>query len=58
VNTRPYLILRTGFFAQDKTLMAVSIEPSQPRGYVAPSDDRVMGLKDNAFQDSIDFPDL
>jgi hypothetical protein len=33
VNTRPYLILRTGFFAQDKTLLAVSIEPSQARGY-------------------------
>ena len=29
--------------------MAVSIEPSQARGYVAPSDYRVMDLKDNAF---------
>jgi hypothetical protein len=26
--------------------------------YVAPSDYRVMDLKDNAFQDRIDFPDL
>jgi len=49
VNTRPYLILRTGFFAQDKTPLAVSIEPSKPCGYVAPPDDRVMDLKDNAF---------
>jgi hypothetical protein len=37
------------FFAQDKTLLAASVEPSQARGYVAPSDDRVMDLKDNAF---------
>jgi hypothetical protein len=36
-------------FAQDKTPLAVSVEPSQPRGYVAPSDYRVMDLKDNAF---------
>jgi hypothetical protein len=41
--------LWTGFFEQDKTLLAVSIEPSQARRYVAPTDDRVMDLKDNAF---------
>jgi hypothetical protein len=49
VNTWPYLILWTGFFAQDKTLLAVSVEPSRPGRYIAPPDDRVMDLKDNAF---------
>jgi len=58
VNTRPYLILRTGFFAQDKTLLAVSIEPSQARGYVAPPDDRVMDFEGQRSFDRIDFPDL
>jgi hypothetical protein len=49
-NTRPYLILRTGFFAQDNTLLAASVEPSQLGSYVAPPDDRVvMDLEDNAF---------
>jgi hypothetical protein len=36
-------------FARGKTLLAVSVEPSQAGSYVAPPDYRVMDLKDYAF---------
>jgi hypothetical protein len=58
VNTRPHLILRTGFFAQDNTLLAVSVEPSRLGSYVAPPDDRVMDFEGQRISDRIDFPDL
>jgi len=38
--------------------VAVSIEPSQAGGYVAPSDYRVMDFEGQRISDRIDFPDL